>query len=87
MVAGSWSVKSPQDYLSGALLIFLSKGGDHRLLKQDGFIWMFPGPVRRTQGAVSRHHQAPVTAVGQQFYLGQVGVALYLSNRNAEIPG
>lgn len=78
---------SPQDNLSRALLIFLSKGGEHRLLKQDGFIWIFPGPVRRAQGAVSGQHQAPVPAVGQQFYLGQVGVALYLSNEKQKIPG
>lgn len=47
---------------------------------------MFPGPVRRAQRAVGRHHQAPVTTVGQQLHLGQVGVALYLHNQNTQTP-
>ncbi|KAG7233974.1 hypothetical protein INR49_028688, partial [Caranx melampygus] len=48
-----------------------SLGGDHRLLKQHGFIWMFPGSIRGAQGAIGRHHQATVPAVGQELHLGQ----------------
>jgi len=81
-----WGVESPQNNLSRGLFIFLCQGSHHRLLKQDGFIWMFPGPVRRAQRAVGRQHQAPVPTVGQQLHLSQIRVTLYLPNQNTEIP-
>lgn len=77
-------VKSPQDNLCRGFFIFLCQCADHRLLKQNRFIWMFPGPVGRAQRAVGGHHQAPFPAVGQQLYLGQVGVALYLANQKTQ---
>lgn len=76
------TVKSPQDYLGGGLVVFLCQGGDNGLVQQDGLIRLFPCAVRRPQGAVGRHHQAPVPAVGQQLYLSQVGVALYLATKH-----
>lgn len=72
--------RSPEDNLSGGLVVLLCEGGQHRLLKQNRLTWILPGPVRRAQRTVGRHHQAPVPTVGQQLHLGQVGVALHLHN-------
>lgn len=48
---------------------------------------MFPGPIRRPQRTISRHHQTPIPTVGQQLHLGQVRVALYLSDAHTHKPG
>lgn len=74
----TFCVPSPQDDLSGGLLVSLSQPKNHGLLEENRLIRVLPRSVWGAQRAVGGHHKSPVPTVAEELHLRQVGVALDL---------
>ena len=68
----------PEQHLGSSLVAFGSQLGDFGVLQKARLSFFGPGPIRRTQGAVSSQDDALLFAEVVQLLLVQVGVAFNL---------